>query len=78
MKRRSPVETSKEELEVKLGHILHDIKDLQRAIIRIKLEDKEDREHTRSKWELLGKEISSKWAGPTAVEEIRGQREKKW
>lgn len=70
------VEITKEELEVKLGHILHDIKDLQRVIIRMKIEKKKDHEQKRSSWELLGKEISSKWAGPTAVEEIREQREK--
>ena len=72
------MQISKGELEVKLGHILHDIKDLQKAIIRMKLEEKEGHEHQLSNWELLGEEISSKWVGCTAVEEIRGQREKKW
>ena len=72
------MDVSKEELELKLGHILHDMKDLQKAIIRMKLEEKEDREHRRSQWEVLGKELSGKWMGPTAVEEIRSQREKKW
>jgi hypothetical protein len=72
------MQVSKEELELKLGHILHDMKDLQKAIIRIRLEEKEDREHRRSEWELLGEKISGKWMGPTALEEIRGQREKKW
>jgi hypothetical protein len=69
---------SKEELEVKLGHILHGIKDLQKAIIRMKLEEKGFREDGGSNWELLGKDVSSKWMGPKAVEEIREQREKKW
>jgi hypothetical protein len=68
----------KEELEVKLGQILHGIKDLQKAIIRLKLEEKGFREDRVSRWELLGKEISSKWVGPTVVDEVREQREKKW
>jgi hypothetical protein len=72
------MENLKEAFEEKLDHILHDIKDLQKALIRIRLEERGVRENQLSKWELLGKEISGKWAGPTAVEEIRGQREKKW
>ena len=72
------METSNEEFQVKLGHILHDIKDLQRAIIHMKLKEEEDHEPRRARWELLGEEISKKWTGPMAVEEIRGQREKKW
>lgn len=70
------MEISKEEIDVKLGHILHDIKDVQKAIIRMKLEEKGKREDRLSKWKLLGEKVSSKWVGPTAVEEIRQQREK--
>jgi hypothetical protein len=69
---------SKEELEVKLGQILHGIKDLQKAIIRMKLEEKGFRGDRSSNWKRLGKEVSSKWVGPTAVEEIREQRQKRW
>ena len=71
------MEISKGEIDVKLGHILHDIKDLQKAIIRLKLEEKVGREDQLSMWMLLGKEVSSKWTGSTAVEEIRQQRENK-
>ena len=66
------MEISKGEFEVKLGHILHDIKDLQKAIIRMKLEKKEGHEHQLSNWELLGEEISSKWVGRTAGRRNQG------
>lgn len=70
------MEISKEYIDVKLSHILHDIKDLQKAIIHMKFQEKGVCEVRLSKWELLGKEISSKWMGTTAVEEIKNQREK--
>jgi hypothetical protein len=40
-----------------------------------------DKQKTEVAWKNLlnaSKEISKKWKGPSAVEEIRGQREKKW
>jgi hypothetical protein len=40
-----------------------------------------DKQKTEIAWENLlnaSKEISKKWRGPCAVEEIRRQREKKW
>ena len=72
------MQISKKEIDEKLNHILQDIKGLQKIIIRMKLEEKGVREDQLSRWELLGREVSSKWVGPTAAEEIRTQREKKW
>jgi len=72
------MQISKKEIDIKLSHILHDIKDLQKTIIRMKLEEKRVCEDQLSRWEFLGRDVSSKWVGPTAVEEIRTQREKKW
>lgn len=40
--------------------------------------DKEKSEQIKRDWENLGKEVSKKWKGPSAVEEIRDQRTKKW
>jgi len=40
-----------------------------------------DKQKTEIAWENLlnaSKQISKKWKGPSAVEEIRRQREKKW
>jgi hypothetical protein len=70
------METLSEEISAKLIHILRDIRDLQKTIIYHRKEKKKVGEERVSKWLLLGKEISSKWEGATAVDEIREQREK--
>jgi len=70
------METLSEEISAKLIHILRDIRDLQKTIIYLRQEKKKVGEERVSKWLLLGKEISSKWEGTTAVDEIREQREK--
>ncbi len=72
------METLREEVNAKLSHILHDIKDLQKAIIHLKQEGKKTGEEHIARWLLFGKEISGKWKGSTAVDEIREQREKRW
>jgi hypothetical protein len=72
------METLREKVNAKLSHILHDIKDLQKTIIHLRQEEGKAREDRISRWLLLGKEVSSKWEGATAVTEIRGQREKRW
>jgi len=66
------METLKDEVYSKLSHILHDIKELQKTVIHLKREEKKDEERV-SNWVRLGKEISSKWTGHNAVEEIREQ-----
>lgn len=72
------METLREEVNAKLSHILHDIKDLQKTIFHLRQEEKMAGEERISKWLTLGKEISGKWEGATAVNEIRAQREKGW
>jgi len=72
------METLREKVNAKLSHILHDIKDLQKTIIHVKREEKKPGQERVARWLLLGKEISRKWEGPTAVDEIREQREKRW
>jgi len=71
------METLKDEVCSKLNHILHDIKELQKTVIHLKQEEKKAEERV-SNWVRLGKEISSKWTGHNAVEEIREQRDKRW
>ena len=39
---------------------------------------KKTAEQIRLDWENLSKEVSKKWKGPSAVEEIREQRTKRW
>lgn len=70
--------TLKEEVTVKLSHIFHDIKDLQKTVIIRDVVEKSLKEERSSKWGLLGREVSVKWKGPAAAEEIREQREKTW
>ena len=70
------METLSEEISAKFIHILRDIRELQKTIIYLRQEKKKVGEERVSKWLLLGKEISSKWEGATAVDEIREQREK--
>lgn len=68
------METLKEEVNKKLSHILHDIKDLQRTVIHLREGTKRSEDTKVSSWLRLGTEVSSKWTGPGAVEEIRDQR----
>jgi cell fate (sporulation/competence/biofilm development) regulator YmcA (YheA/YmcA/DUF963 family) len=72
------METLREEVNAKLRHILHDIKNLQKTIINLRQGEKKAGKERVSKWLLLGKEISGKWEEATAVDEIREQREKRW
>ncbi len=66
----------KEEVDIKLNHILHDIKDLQKTIIHFRHKEKRAGEESISRWQLLGKEISRKWEGDISVSEIREQKDK--
>lgn len=72
------METLKEEVNKKLSHIFHDIKDLQRTVIHLREGQRKAEDAKVSNWLRLGKDVSSKWTGPGAVEEIRDQREKRW
>jgi len=72
------METLKDEVYSKLSHILHDIKELQKTVIHLKQEENKAEKERVSNWVRLGKEISSKWTGHNAVEEIREQRDKRW
>ena len=67
-----------EDVNATLWLILHDIKDLQKTIFHLRQEEKRAGEERIAKWLTLGKEISRKWEGATAVNEIRAQREKGW
>lgn len=67
---------SLEILKEKINHIEEDLVTVKRTIIKL---DLKDRKKTDSAWSNLlsvSKEISKKWKGLSAVEEIRKQREK--
>ena len=72
------METLRKEVNAKLSHILQDIKALQKTVIHLRQEEKKTGNDCVARWLLLGKEISGKWGGATALDEIRDQREKRW
>ena len=72
------METLKEEVNKKLSHIFHDIKDLQKTVIHLREKRIKTEEAQVSNWLRLGQDVSSKWTGLGAVEEIMNQREKRW
>ena len=65
-------------INTSLSHIVHELLELKRDIITLK-----DREENRSEeaWNDLlsiSGEITRLWNGPSAIEEIKEQREKTW
>jgi hypothetical protein len=61
-----------------LDHISREVSQLKKALI---FEGIIDKQKTEATWKGLlntSRQISKKWKGPSAVEEIKGQREKKW
>ena len=51
---------------------------MKKQIILDKSIKAEPAQHKIREWKALGKKVSAKWKGPSAVEEIRQQREKVW
>ena len=63
-------------LENRLNDIIHEITEIKKQIILDKSIKVEAAQGTIRQWKALGKKVSAKWNGPSAVEEIRQQREK--
>jgi phage shock protein A len=65
-------------LENRLNDLIHEMTEMKKQVIL----DKSFKVHaTQSRireWKALAKKVSAKWNGPSAVEEIRQQREKVW
>lgn len=60
----------------KLDQIMHEIVELRKALVLLK---KDAKERTNLAWAdlmSLSEEITKLWQGPSAVDEIRSQREK--
>ena len=68
--------TIRKEVNTKINHLLRDVKDIQKSIILLNQENKKTVKAKNIKWATLGKKISAKWHGISAVDEIRNQREK--
>lgn len=53
------MDTLREDVHMKLNHILRDLKDFQKTIIHLRREEKKVREERLSRWLLLEKRGSS-------------------
>jgi hypothetical protein len=65
-------------LESRLNDLIHEITEMRKQIILDKSTKVEAAQNKIREWKVLGKKVSAKWNGPSAVEEIRQQREKAW
>jgi len=65
-------------LEDRLNNLIHEITEMKKQIILDKSVKVEAAQTRIREWKALGKRVSTKWNGPSAVEEIRQQREKTW
>ena len=65
-------------LENRLNDLIHEIAEMKKQIILDKAIKVEAARNSIREWKILGKKVSAKWEGPSAVEEIRHQREKAW
>ncbi len=66
-------------LDKKLNRIVREINEIRKDVVILKLASKPQHTKKRTKaWKALARKVSSRWQGPTAVEEIASQREKAW
>jgi hypothetical protein len=65
-------------LESRLDDLIHEITEMKKQIILDKTIKAKAAHDRILEWKSLGKKVSAKWKGPSAVEEIRDQREKRW
>ena len=63
-------------LENRLDDLIHEITEMKKQIILEKSIKLGAAQNSIREWKALGKKVSAKWNGPSAVEEIREQREK--
>lgn len=66
------------EINSKINHIMHEIIELKKAIIPLKVRDTEKTNHAWADLMAAAKDITKLWKGKSAVKEIQDQREKRW
>ncbi len=66
------------EIDVKINHIMHELIELKKAMIPLKINNKENTEQAWADLMSATEDITSLWEGNSALEEIREQREKRW
>ena len=65
-------------IKAHLERMSQEISDLMKILMKVDIRDRERREEA---WRSLldaSEEVTRLWKGPSAVEEIRSQREKTW
>jgi hypothetical protein len=63
-------------LDNRLNDLIHEIKEIKKQIILGKIERVGAGKNKINRWKTIGDEVTSKWNGLSAVEEITQQREK--
>ncbi len=65
-------------ISTSLSHIVHELLELKREIISLKGREENKTEEAWKDLLSLSDEITTLWKGPSAIEEIKEQREKTW
>jgi len=66
-------------LDEKLKRIVREVNEIRKEVIVLRFTHRAPEPGNRIKtWRRLAEKVSSKWQGPSALEEIRSQREKSW
>lgn len=58
----------------KMDHLTEEMEGIRQMLLKSKPQDEKQSEEAWSNLMRLSKQISAKWQGPSAVEEIRSQR----
>ncbi len=67
-----------EDIRAHMDHIMEEVNELKMAIIALNIRNEERTEKAWKDLMLASIEISKRWKGPSAVDEIRNQRDKTW
>jgi len=58
----------------KIDRLIKEMEDIRRGLLKV--QDAEEREKAWDNLMRLSEEVSAKWQGPSAVDEIKAQRDK--
>ena len=61
-----------------LDIMMQELVQIKRLVIDLRHRDEQKAENAWNELMAASKQISKEWKGPSAVEEIRSQREKQW
>ncbi|MGR3309748.1 MAG: hypothetical protein ACUZ77_03140 [Candidatus Brocadiales bacterium] len=64
------------EINGKINHIIHEIIELKKTMIPLRIEDKEKTNQAWTDLMAATEDITNLWGGKSAVEEIQDQRDK--